>query len=172
VESDDDLDLMLDQALSSYCEVEPRPGIEARVLHRVRTARRGMRWLWLVPVPLVLALGFAFEFRAVEPPSPVSIAVIARAPSSVTPVEVHRVSVRRQHRKRVVPGVLVVASLPKKDVFPTPAPLTPEEEALVFMTAGHLTETQVLADQREIEPIQIPELRIDALKDALKNDGE
>jgi hypothetical protein len=169
VESNDDLDLMLDQALSSYCEVEPRPGIEARVLHRVRTVRRGMRWLWLVPVPLVLALGFAFEFRAVEPPSPVSIAVIAHAPSSVTPVEVHRVSVRRQHRKPIVP---MVASLPKMDVFPTPAPLTPEEEALVLVTTGHSMDAQILAEQREIEPIQIPELRIDALKDALKNDGE
>jgi hypothetical protein len=55
----DELDRLLDEALASYSSEEPRPGLERRVLKRVRAERAPRRfgwWRWAVAVPVLASL--------------------------------------------------------------------------------------------------------------------
>jgi hypothetical protein len=63
-------------------------------------------------------------------------------------------------------GAATAAPLPKLDVFPTPQPLTPEEQVLaVFAAKAPLTERQALLDaQKQADaPLSIAALQIQPL---------
>ncbi len=164
VNSDRELDRILDEALASYGAMEPRPGLERRVLHRVRAASVRRRWLLLVPVlaALLLAIGIRLwpGIRTIDalPPQPSSI---ARAPVIAAP-RIAKV-IARSARPRVFPRR---EGLPRKALFPTPSPLTPDERALLFLASKRPGQTEDFAAHREIEPIEISELQITPLPDS------
>ena len=75
------LDELLDKALKNYGAVEPRIGLEARVLARLEAEREkpaGGAWRWvLATTAVVAALGIAL-FRSVPPrPAPAPLPAVA-----------------------------------------------------------------------------------------------
>jgi len=166
----DELDKILDGALSSYSREEPRPGLHARVLDRIRSPQEGSRfgWLrWAVAIPafacvLFLAVTFwstrdsipksSHPARAIAQAGPVANAApIVRARGKI---KVHKRSARRM-------------SLPKREKFPTPAPLTSEERALLAFVARlpkQAEEILINAKRRSAEPLQIEEIHIEPLE--------
>lgn len=147
----DETDLLLDAALRSYADPELKDGLASRVLSSPqaarpawdlrRPARRIGWWVWSFPAlagacVLILLLGRnwpderpasrpieARHFAPVEPPTAPHAGVQVAVEHPRHPVY------RMKVRSGGAPGVR--ASLPKRDVFPTPTPLSPEERVLV-----------------------------------------
>ena len=158
--SEPDLDRILDDALNAYCDVEPRLGFEARVLRHARSARSRRRWLLLlIPAAVAFLIAVAVVMRPVPPPARVVVAG-AHTMSTPAPLEPPITSVR-VHKVR---SVSTRKALPRKNEFPTPSPLTPEERALMILASRSPREAQLLADGGELTPITIPELKIQPLK--------
>ena len=172
MESDrrDELDRVLDRSLAAWCEGEPLAGLEDRILNRVRLAdgRRARSWRWMaVAIPALAALAIAVALSrhdrpAIAPPV-VETARVAAPPVQVAPAPPVR-AVRVGHRAHRPQR----PAMPKQDFFPTPAPLTQEELALVALAASRPADAQAFAAIRErnaqeinIPPIEILPLRID-----------
>jgi hypothetical protein len=145
VESEfDDLKAALDRYIP-----DPRPGIEQRVLYRVRSSQRRRRyWIWAIPALLLLVL-MLWPRRAQV--------VVRVAPPEVgqalPPARLRAATVRKP--------VLRVKVQP----FPTPTPLTEEEKALQALAASRPPqEAQQLLAHADDKPIEIQELRIPPLQ--------
>ena len=146
----DEFDRRLDAALASYSNVEPPAGMEQRILARVRASgerRHFVWWHWAAAaIPALACLLAVFTYRdrpVIEPP---------RVAMTVPPAPVvSRPVVRRVLRTGP-------ARLPKREVFPTPTPLSPEERALVMLVAQSPEKARELltpVEPKPIEPIKI-----------------
>lgn len=152
----DELDRILDDALGSYGDREPRPGLERRVLARVAAARPGRRlgWWWVAAGATAcacIATGLLFRDQPVPPPDLVRLE---------QPVPVFRVVA-------ITPVVLrraVRPALPKQEMFPAPAPLTAEERAMLQLAERFPKQALELTARQE-KPIAIPEIEIKPLED-------
>ena len=178
----DHFDEWIDDALSGYLAAEPVYGLEARVLRRIDgdRGRRTKPWRdWLrfaVAAAAVLVIGFlAADVWRKPIPQPRNIARVptVAAPAASRPPE----PVSPQQR---VAAILPAArrssthgeTLPKKQVFPTPTPMTKEEEVLAsWAAAAPMEVSQAFMELRErseqpvvIQPIQIQPLTIDGPK--------
>ncbi len=141
----DDLDRLLDVALTSYADPGPNSGLERRVLARIsaRFPRRRRQLIWAmsaVAFVSILLLFVSNGLRHIGPhQGPETGSFIAPPPPSasgkfnISP----RVVVRSgMHPRRVARRALPKQStIPKLDVFPSPAPLSKQEEALVGLLA-------------------------------------
>lgn len=161
----DELDRRLDAALRSYGDpgetTEPRVAA-ARILAQARVAPRSRRapWIWAVAAPvslLLLAAAIVWLLRAPRTPKiawapqPPRVAVVpahpvkaaASAPQMPAPMHAHRSFARRDQ-------VAATAAPPKLPVFPTPRPLSAQEQALVaFAQHGPpAVQRAVLEDQK------------------------
>jgi hypothetical protein len=192
------VDELLDSALAQQRRAEPRAGLEGRILERVRAARSvraSSRKRWIVEPALaaasVVLIGAIYVVRRPHSPPvqtpPNSNAVSAPAPaetltasSGATPNA--DTSPRVAEAKRTVRHERKPARRVQEhhwpSQFPTPAPLSPEEKALVRYVRE--TPPQVLAQpifkagltvQRvEIKPLKIAPLEIPPL--AVGSTGE
>ena len=127
---DQELDRWLDEALRDYANIEPRAGLENRTLARVASEKRvAVRW-WAFAMSLAaLALVFFLWLRPqleIVPAPEVRWAVefpplfpVQRTTSAKVAVRAHTPLV--QHR---------AASPVKKEHFPSPSPLTEQEQML------------------------------------------
>jgi hypothetical protein len=151
----DQLDDLLDAALSSYADPGRDCGLEQRVLARVSaenfaasTPALRRRWLpWGIALAAACCLFLFVVFSAqkrIHPPSrsvqsaQLSNALPARtAHHEPIPMVPHSTFVHEANRplpkaqRHSVAVAAKSAPLPKRDVFPTPEPLTPQERALV-----------------------------------------
>lgn len=149
----DEVDLLLDSALSSYADAQADSGLEQRILARVADALASLtnaptprrRWLaWAIALPAVaclLLLVFTVK-RAPLPetvhqtqPHPTGRPVINAVQNGVSPAKhhepAHRVTAPTVAATRRVDRVVAQSiPRPKLDIFPTLAALTPEEKAL------------------------------------------
>jgi hypothetical protein len=158
------LDELLDSMLREYSAVEPRPGLETRILANLREVQAKRRswsilsaWAWggaAVTAVLIAALMFHLVRPAVQPPatrveeattSPVPPAPVNAAGSN----ETERSHARLTHRVRP-PDIRTVADN-RPDVFPTPAPLSEQEQLLLRYLAGTPKE-ELIAQSRPDEP--------------------
>jgi hypothetical protein len=169
-----ELDNLIDAALAGYSSTEPAPGLEARVLRRVHTAGPARWRIWdfrfAAAVSAVAALLLAavavrmWRHEATSPP-PAPNAIAAMRPPAVTAhspraTSSETASATRRHRVRP-------KGLPKGEQFPGPAPLTPEENALVAWVRRAPAEARdtlaALRTQTEapvaIAPIEIPPIQ-------------
>jgi hypothetical protein len=178
-----DLDLLLDRALSEY-SAEPRLGIAARVLWRIRHEGKATRQagaasaLWgrarVASLLVSLLVAGVFLLRNGRREEPVNQKQTAgeRQVNGVKAAAVVETAppARVNHEIQDVEGTIRASSrrsaLPKLDAFPTPSPLSAEELVLMKMTEALPAEAAVRrdgADRVELEPIQIQVLEVKPL---------
>src|SRR5437879_3724578 len=119
-----ELDKLLDEALTSYSSEDPRPGLEQRVLSRVRAAgapRRFGWWRWAVAIPVFASLLVLAVSHRVKPHPAAAehnlASVQPAATTDVTPAEPRPAAPRRARRAGNRP-VVARSPLPKRAVFP------------------------------------------------------
>jgi len=142
----DEFDSLLDAALESYAKLEPPPGMEERIVARIRASRERASfgwWRWAaVAIPALAGLVAVFTYRAAPPLDPPRVAWTAPP----APVLAPRVTKRVQRARR--------AALPRLEVFPTPSPLTSEERALLVLVAQSPELARELLTPTEPKPIE------------------
>lgn len=143
------LDQRLDAALAGYASVEPPPGMEQRILGRVRASeerRRFVWWRWAAAIPALACAIALFVYRDAPTVEPPRVALVTPPAPVLSPPVAKRAS-----RPRPVP-------LPKREVFPTPTPLSPGERALLVLVAQSPEKALELltpVEPKPIEPIKI-----------------
>lgn len=162
------LDDQIDAALAKYAVVEPRAGLEERILAHLWAQRKNSTsmawWPWagvaaaaiLVATLLLWKLERPRDERMVRDQPSLQqgterqVALHPALPNSEQPAV--RASVRRSrpHRARLTTGI---AADPKLDQFPSPRPLTPEEKMLVEYVGRYYDEAVLIARARD-EQIQ------------------
>lgn len=170
----DEIDLLIDSALRDYAE--PRLGLEQRMVARISphalSSRR--RWLFVAigaPTAAALIPLLAYLVPWTLHPKPDQMAhapsISAVAPVVTTTPKSAARNVVPSHHLRQQDRLSNQTSRPKLDVFPTPQPLNPEEEALTrFATEASETDRRALveAKQRVDEPLNISAIRIPPLQ--------
>lgn len=165
------LDDLLDRALAEYVAAEPRPELERRVLDYSRyhavsgTAvwnRPLTRWLGAAAVMLVAMGTFRLEHRPQQilpVPHSREIGSVERAVPKPAIRTIQQVATVVPHRR---PGKHVNRALPKRDLFPTPTPLSSEERALVAYAQHPPKElpTELTELGAPIKPVQIVAIQI------------
>jgi hypothetical protein len=187
----DDLELLIESALSSYGDPGPCSGLEQRILARVTNARalaepepaHRRRWLLsLLALPAVACLllflvvprtprhevNQAKQPHRVERPAPELPAFVAH--QTAQPASGHSRRARQIVASRAVAEqqfALNSSPLPKLDVFPTPRPLTTQEQALVFVatrTPESQREALVKTQKPNDSPLSIAAIHIPPLE--------
>jgi hypothetical protein len=156
----DDLDRTLDAALSKYTSVEPREGLEERILANVREAstRDAQRawWNWgFAVLTALLLIAAALVWRWNQPtqkpvaahPStvkhgPVEPDLAHRDENNAPPRSLPRRTARHQPEREVG------AANPKLDVFPSPLPLSEQEKILASYVSQYPTHAALVAEAR------------------------
>jgi hypothetical protein len=156
-ETHDELDRVLDAALAKYAAVEPRTGLEARVLANLRTERAKSvdrawwRWALAGALAAVVVVAVALAWRS-DRPSHTVVAnhspVTTQAPTrSGTQAASNRGAIRRATVHRPQPKV-VMAVNPKLSQFPSPQPLSEQERLLEKYVAEYPEQAVLLARAR------------------------
>lgn len=171
------VDDLLDSALARYAQAEPRPGLEARLLARLRSEPEpaAFAWHWLpmaaaAAVILAAALYFAGsrESRppevAVEPQPAVAPQVTTPPPPEPSGTVVNRAVAKQPSAAGAsmrAAGARASISVRRQEFF-QPTPLSEQEAALLrFVRQTPAEDLLALARQSRAEPI--PELRVEAL---------
>jgi len=176
----DDLERALDSALASYVEPEPSSGLEARILAsttRADSRPNSLRWLpWAIPALaalLLLAIFLTHRGTVRHEKLPVAIGLPGPRPSISSPPPAVA-SVQTPPPRPVLPRLArlnhVIAlerpPLPKLEVFPTPTPLSPEEQALVILVnrdPKEITQSATSNQGQTAEPLRIAAIQIPPL---------
>ncbi len=183
-----DFDELLDSVLQEDTAAQPRPGLEVRVLARVRTdGQRRPRWKFVAWGAIAAALPVCVVALLVWPRSVPPVQHVKEVPvmsGSTLPERVAAESVQNQPRKRVAEAGISVRphrvrvtyqpeSLPKLDVFPTPSVATGPERKLAEISrhypgaiapdAPEAAAERKLPAPLKIEPIEIAAIEITPL---------
>ena len=164
---DDRIDRQIDAALRSYAEPSEIPEareILARLMERARSEqvrpqrarakqlRRTPWWVWAAIPACALLMAALITAWMLRGPRVPEIAWSPRTPGVVAPVRGAKEAVKFHPavRNRAVRHEEARAKLPRLDVFPSPRPLTPQEQALVAFVQHGPPEVQraVLEDQK------------------------
>lgn len=155
------MDEMLDSLLAAWSDVEPRPGLETRLIAYLRaetetkTVRRPMFfWLWTssaaVAVAAVLIAAYVLRPGAMPQTPAIPVAGIPRLPVA-TPSNGHSPTVKEPRRPAATVEPAVIAEDVRKEVFPTPTALSPQEELLLKYLARTPRE-EIVAQSHADEP--------------------
>jgi len=181
----DEMDRLLDSALSTYAT--PRPGLEDRVLRslavtrardsenrRFRSTRRLLPWAIAVPIAAAIALLFLLIRETPAPPRNYAQSV-RQFQRPATPLDQPQSSkvrapsravhpVRRQ--ATAAPEIAIRRDLPKQNIFPSPQPLSSEEQALVALAQAPepVRQSLIEAQNKDEGPITISAIQIRPLK--------
>lgn len=160
------LDDILDRALSDYSDAEPLAGLEQRVLNRVATVRseRPRSFVWRSAVLAALLVGLVVTAVTFRPKiggsaKKTDIALL-QGPATLYP---GRAEPKLRHSSVAAKRRQPANRLPKRQLFPTPTPLTGEERALLAFASRHPNEAEkAFADlsARSSQPIVIPAIEI------------
>jgi hypothetical protein len=165
----DELDKLLDEALASYSSEEPRPGLEQRVLKRVRAEgipRHVGWWRWAIAIPVLASLLVLAIAHRSKPRPAAAESKVASVQRPATAPTTPRRAAYRPTRRVVNRPVVAHPPLPKRGVFPLPAPLSAQERALVDLVTrfpDQAREVLIEASQRSSQPIEIPRIEIPPL---------
>ena len=160
-----ELDSVLDASLRKYAAVEPRVGLEERVLanlraERIRNTDRGWwRWRWAVALATIVALVVALAWKSGKQSPPIvakSTSVTMQNPVSlgthVASVDgdaprLHGHSVRNTPR-RPLRAQSAATVIPRLDVFPSPQPLSEQEKIMASYVAEYPEHAALIARAR------------------------
>ena len=180
----DEVDHALDAALAKYAAVEPRMGLEDRVLARLhsepsRSSRR-IWWQWGLAgaAAAILVVGLlawrstrvAHPVIANHPPAVIrqpSLTGTKSAPPAKDDVATAKHTPRPKPAARRAPASTTVAARPKLDQFPSPQPLSAEEIALSHYVKNFPKEAQVVAKAQEDFAIETQKIMNDGGSDTL-----
>jgi hypothetical protein len=159
---EDELDRLLDAALAKYVDVDPRAGLENRIMANLRSGQSTTRpwWRWgaaaaLAAILIVLALSLRSNRSHPKTANHLQVTPSQRTPSP----EVRRASgfgsgAVRPHKSRPVLTAhalsrkTVVSEDPKLDQFPSPQPLNDQERMLALYVAQFYDEAVIVAELR------------------------
>jgi hypothetical protein len=157
----DDLDRTLDAALAKYASVEPREGLEERILANLSAAgsRDSQRawWNWgfavLAAFFAIAALGVWQWNKPAQTPIANHPSTLKQAP--VAPDLAHRdgnttppPKSAQSRRPRHKPPRETMAANPKLDVFPSPLPLSEQEKILASYVSQYPQHAALVAEAR------------------------
>ena len=157
------LDDQLDDALAKYAAVEPRPGLEERILANLKSQQRSSasvawwRWSGALAAALLIAISvlwFAQHNRqkVVRRPTTSPEEALPQPIAQSTPPHptrrVNSVKVRQAGKRSFTQPTLATAE-PKLDRFPSPQPLSEEERALVRYVQSFPKEATLIAQAQE-----------------------
>ncbi len=158
------LDDLLNSALSEYSAVEPRPGLEARILARIQDSAQQPRWWsvrWLVAgataaAIAVIVLSVLF-FRPARRPQRVEIqpnhpqAIQPQPQPSSEDTTAKTAPVRKEKRLSHAQPQQELALSDRPSVFPTPADLS-EQEKLMLAYIAQTPKEEIIAQLRTPDP--------------------
>lgn len=175
-----ELDILLDAALQNYSRVEPPPGLEQRIQAGLEAAVRRVPHLawsgWMLPAGAAAVAFAALLFFALRPPAPPAAppAQVAKtapaAPAVSAPVAPMAAAPSISRRPRAGEPSAEAATLPRRQRFPAPAPLSEQERLLLLYLqaapppAPSSGETPDAFAALTLEPLQFPALRIEKLE--------
>lgn len=160
------LDRELDTALAKLTAVEPRKGLEERILANLRLEQeRAAHSWWRWPAVAALTVMVVAVFIALRSEKP-SHNIAAHTPATTlanqnsgthlannsgsASIQPHEVSGRRI-KPRVSTRLAAVLSAPKLDQFPSPQPLSEQERMLTEYVAEHHQQAALVARARMVE---------------------
>lgn len=168
---DQQMDEILDALLSNYSAVQPRPGLETRILANIRDVENsakssqswGFKWIWglaaacTVIIALAVLIGLNRKIAtptitSVAPPALVQTTQQRHLQTKMTVAS----AVNHSPKKHAQPTIQS-ASLPinqRPDVFPTPEPLS-EEEKLLVRYVTRTPREELMAQSRPFEPFRL-----------------
>lgn len=172
-EKDRQMDEMLDSLLATYSSAEPRPGLETRILANLRDeegretppAVWRFRWLWAgsaVAVAIIVAAVLIGGRHHIVPPTKTNVQSSQPAPRQPEtlrlPVPAAAIQ-ERHHRKtsilarprNVASQNVNLALSARPSVFPTPTPLS-EQEQLLLRYLARTPREEVIAQSHPDEP--------------------
>ena len=173
------LDNILDEALSEYCDAEPLAGLEDRVMQRVQEQQavrqtRGLRWAiaFGCAAALAFAVWLGLERRAPQTTPPSAVATtgsVQPAPVQAPSVAVADTGANTSNRPKSARHIASAIALPAQSahvmpaVFPSPTPLTAEERTFMAalqrdplaMPAASDADTAITIAKIEIKPLSI-----------------
>lgn len=180
---DRQLDDLLDRGLRGYAQVEPRDGLEGRILANLQAqpAQQRRWWIWVPALAGAMALLLlAWTLRphqeaGARAPAPTqsaaqrngtSPATIATANPAPAPVAQNAATVASalthspagrtpRRRTRVAPTEEVATALPRMDTFPAPAPLSEEERLLLSFYRSNRNEAVETAHAQSAERARV-----------------
>ncbi len=183
-DSRDELDRLVDSALANYADPGPESGLESRILSRIAVEKvpaSRRRWLsWAIAVPATAALlvfillwhpgtknSPSVPQQSNMPHQPTHSIEAANQPSSKPALILRGHAPLRKPRSRHKALAAHSAPLPKLDVFPTPEPLSAQEQALVNF-AAHASKSEreslVAAQEQADAPLHIAPIQIQPLQ--------
>ncbi len=150
----------LDAALSHYSDVQPRPGLEQRILAsleaRQRQTLRWFRWVWIpAAAVLIISAALVWNVRRSQP-----VVVVSKAPPQKTEAaglnpRIIRTIPSAVPMRRVTPRRMQAAVTrpepPKQEVFPSPEPLSEQERLALSFVRNAPEEALGLARAQEAE---------------------
>lgn len=174
----DALDHELNAALARYSAVEPRAGVEERVLANLRAESKESPsiawWRWAAAAAIAVCAILVVTALVRRPHVP----AIANHPPAVAPETPQRqVAVNAQSAVRPVPGRSKSASarahvsvaksaLPRLDQFPSPQPLSEQEKIMASYVADYPEQAALLAQART-EALRRDEEERSAIRDSV-----
>ncbi len=135
--SEDALDQALDRALAKYAAVEPRAGLEGRILANLAAQRATSNrawWAWGLAAALaaIVLVAIAIPWREGRTTTPILVeqkSAPGQSPQAITTAAAGHAPARVVPIHKAVKRAQIPAN-PKLDVFPSPRPLSKQEEML------------------------------------------
>ncbi len=185
----DELDALLDAALATYVDFEPSPGLTPRILAAASDLHRrpSVGWLsWAIPALAAALLMTVFlthrpaERRETSQPTadlsaPRVPASAERSPNTsaksiATELTQRLGSTPPRAARSARTTAPTPPPLPRQNVFPTPTPLSPEEQALAALVnrnpekvARQIAQAGEASQPQPIEPLRIAAIHIPPL---------
>ncbi len=162
------VDSALDRALGPQ-RVEPRTGMEGRILANLQSQperRPWWRWMWVpaLAAAAVLAVVIGMRVMHIETPAPVQVKntiespkpeVATRPQPPVAERNTNAIPRRKGPRppmaKARVETARAMPPAPKQEVFPSPLPTTEQERLLLALVRQHPEQAKAVAIEQQAE---------------------
>jgi hypothetical protein len=158
------VDGWLDRSLKQYGEAEPRPGLEGRVSANLRVKRERRpegRWSWVPALAVLLAVMVGGGIFWARGPSTVPETTAGHLSAPVVPKEAPGQLAETEARRPAASAFLssvprtaarrsaaAVADEPRLEQFPSPRPLSEQEEMLARYVREDTQEAKLVAKAR------------------------